>query len=75
LLFSISDSKRVMEQNLKQMTSIVLKLDQKVKREVSTQQEEGKRTKEGKYYQVEQEEKMSPLQKELEYKTLTLYTL
>ena len=33
LLFSITDCKLVLKNNLKQMTTIVMKLDQKVKRE------------------------------------------
>jgi hypothetical protein len=79
LLFSIKDSKMVMETNLRQMTGLLLKLNEKVKREKVPLQEEGSRGKKGdKYYQVEMEEKkpeMSPLEKELEYKTLILYTL
>ena len=71
MLFSISDSKMVMQNNLKQMTSLVMKLDQKVKREVNSAKEESERMRREKYYKVKEEEtqeeerevEQTPLQK------------
>ena len=70
MLFSISDSKMVMQNNLKQLTSLVMKLDQKVKREVNSTKEENERSRREKYYKVEEENlqeerevEQTPLQK------------
>lgn len=60
------------------MTALVMKLDQKVKRKVNREEDSPERRtdrEKDKYYQVEGEEQESPLEKELEYKMLTLYTL
>ena len=44
----------VLQTNLKQMTSLVMKLDQKVKREVNSAKEETQRSRREKYYKVEE---------------------
>lgn len=60
----------VMQNNLKQLTSLVMKLDQKVKREVNSTKEENERSRREKYYKVEEENlqeerevEQTPLQK------------
>ena len=53
------------------MTTIVMKLDQRVKREGAVSQQEKEKKGKGKYYEIEHEDaeeegdKMTPLQKEL----------
>jgi hypothetical protein len=70
LLFSIADSKKVLEDNLRQMTAIVMKLDQKVKRNINRQEDSPPGKRPNKYYHVKEEKEEeelenSPLQKEL----------
>jgi hypothetical protein len=76
------DSKATMEANLKQMTTLLLKLSEKVKREKANMDVKGTAKKGRKQTDIltdeidpeEVEEQMSPLEKELEYKKLIVYT-
>ena len=56
--------KKEMEEKIRTMTTIVLKLGERVKRERGGRAEAGG-----------EERELSPLEKELDYKSLTLYTL
>jgi hypothetical protein len=72
LLFELMAGKDGMENDLKQMTTLVLKLSEKAKRERGGRREAERSPLRD---EVEREdEAMGPLEKELEYKKLVVYT-
>lgn len=75
LLFQLMEDRRTMEENLKAMTTLTLKLHEKVKRERANPDPKGSNREaiNDEIDPEEAEEQRSPLEKELEYKKLVVY--